>query len=69
MGLSPGAIFNQYGEAAFEKYSEKYFKSHRDTPDGKNSRYWGKDFDPESEDKFRKNYDAINWDSKKKTNI
>lgn len=46
-------------EAAFEKKAEKHFKSHRDTPCGRNFTCWDHDETPETLKNYRKNFDNI----------
>lgn len=46
-------------KAAWAKAEEKHFKSHRDTPSGRNFVFWNNTPSREEEDKYRSGFDAI----------
>lgn len=49
---------NAVEEKKFLKFEEKYFKSQRELPNGRDFR-WNQDKDPVAEKNFRKNFDSI----------
>lgn len=51
-------VHNNATEAAWERKAEKYFKSHRELPTGRDFR-WNMEKDVTAERKFRNNFDKI----------
>jgi len=45
-------------ERKHAKYEEKFFKSHRELPTGRDFR-WNMQIDPKADDVYRKNFDSI----------
>lgn len=48
---------NAEQERAFEAKAEKHFKSHRDTPCGRNFVFWEHEETEENKKNYRKNFD------------
>ena len=61
-GKEAGKIINEATEKAFDQKVEKYFRSQRELPLGRDFR-WNSAKDPVAEKKFRDNFDSIFPDS------
>lgn len=50
---------NAQQEAAFEAKADKHFKSHRDTPNGRNFLFWDHELTEKDKKNYSKNFDTI----------
>ena len=46
-------------ERNFDKFEEKYFKSHPELPNGRNFMCWNREKNTKGDRKYKKNFDAI----------